>query len=315
MFSLNSYFKRNTKVEKSVDLNHQRIFILPTKQGGGFLVSIIILFLISFVYNNNLSYLLTFLLISVFLISLLHSYQSLYGLKLSFLGCHKVFAGEALGVNLLLSNPMNLERINLQVGFSADEKINLQAHEEKKLTLPFFVNKRGWQEMEKITVSSTYPFGFFRVWSVIHFSEKYLAYPAPTIDDSSIPFTGNESNLGEDIVNTTHLSKGDDFNGLKEYRGGDPIKHIHWKSFAKGHGLFTKQFQLGSKSNQHLWLDFDLTTGHDLEKRLSQLCRWVVDAEKSGQDYGFLLPGYSIQPSHGDLHYHQCLKALALFNP
>jgi len=60
---------------------------------------------------------------------------------------------------------------------------------------------------------------------------------------------------------------------------------------AKGQGLFSKQYSEDSSSE--LWLDYEQTLGHNVEERLSQLCRWVLDAEKAGLTYGFKASGIS----------------------
>ena len=84
--------------EKSMDgkpivLTHHRIFILPTQRGLGFVVLLILLLLIAFVYNNNLAYLLTFLIASVFFVTILHSFRSLSGLSVQAGLAKPVFAG------------------------------------------------------------------------------------------------------------------------------------------------------------------------------------------------------------------------------
>jgi len=62
-----------------------------------------------------------------------------------------------------------------------------------------------------------------------------------------------------------------------------------------------------------IWLDYDNAPGHNTEERLSQLCRWVIDAERAGIQYGFSLPGLKLPPDNGLLHNRKCLEALALF--
>ena len=47
--------------------------------------------------------------------------------------------------------------------------------------------------------------------------------------------------------------------------------------------------------------------------RLSQLARWIATAERSGQSYALTIPGAVISAGHGDAHFHECLRALALF--
>ena len=76
-------------------------------------------------------------------------------------------------------------------------------------------------------------------------------------------------------------------------------------------GSMTKQFT--ETLDRELWLDFDSLNGLPPEQRLSQLCRWVLDAEADQQRYGLILPGTRIEPDHGANHEFRCLKALALF--
>ena len=76
-----------------LSLNHRRIFILPTKRGLGFALLMLLLLLIAFVYNNNLVYMLTFLLASIFFITILHTYKSLSGLIVQKGRSKAVFAG------------------------------------------------------------------------------------------------------------------------------------------------------------------------------------------------------------------------------
>ena len=69
-----------------------------------------------------------------------------------------------------------------------------------------------------------------------------------------------------------------------------------------------KRFAGGAGS---CWLDYADTAG-GVEVRLSQLARWVLDAEQLGWRYGLRLPGREIQPATGANHRLACLRALAL---
>jgi len=71
------------------------------------------LLLIAFVYNNNLAYLLAFLLASIFFITILHSFKSLAELIVSSGGGLPVFAGEAVAFEITIDNPDTVERYNL----------------------------------------------------------------------------------------------------------------------------------------------------------------------------------------------------------
>ena len=88
------------------------------------------------------------------------------------------------------------------------------------------------------------------------------------------------------------------------------MQHIHWKTAAKDQGLYTKQF--GGDRSDEMWLDWRRLQHLEKEDRISQLTRWVIDAEQAGMNYGLWIPGGQIGPNHGDAHKHNCLRALAL---
>lgn len=308
-FKLSRFIKGEKTAVKRIVLNQRCIFILPTKRGLGFVVLISLLLLIAFVYNNNLAYLLAFLLASIFFITILHTFKSLANLVLTVGQSQPVFSGESAGFEIIVENLTKQARHNLQAHLQQKVDFTLSTQEKRRITLYSETVKRGWQDISTVTLSSTYPLGLFRAWSPLHFSAKVLVYPKPNIVELPFPeAAGAEINL----LNNPVAKKGsDDFYGLKEYQAGDSIKHIHWKAFAKGQGLFSKQYDGNDLSE--LWLNYEHTPGHNVEERLSQLSRWVIDAEKMGLQYGFKIPGMTIEPNHGKPHYEQCLQALALF--
>ena len=60
-------------------------------------------------------------------------------------------------------------------------------------------------------------------------------------------------------------------------------------------------------------LDYEALPGLDAERRLEQLCRWVLDADKAEVDYSLTLPGLAINRGRGPAHRRRCLEALARF--
>ncbi|MCK4840487.1 MAG: DUF58 domain-containing protein [Methylococcales bacterium] len=308
-FKLSRFISGEKSRFKQFTLGHRRIFILPTQSGLGFVVLIALLLLIAFIYNNNLAYLLAFLLASIFFITILHSFKSLAGLVLTQGNSQAVFAGEATGFEIMIDNPNKTARFNLQASLDKTFNFTLPGEEKKRLTLYSATSKRGWHQIETVTISSTYPLGLFRAWSPLRFSAQALVYPKPNSIERDFPEA--EGNNVQTMQNNVSQKGSDDFYGLKEYQQGDSVKQIHWKAFAKGQGLFSKQYAGDNLSE--LWLNYQQTPGHNVEERLSQLCRWVIDAEKLGLQYGFSIPGIKLEPDHGLIHYEKCLHALALF--
>ena len=62
------------------------------------------------------------------------------------------------------------------------------------------------------------------------------------------------------------------------------------------------------------WLEWSALEGMETEKRLSQLCRWILASEsRSARPYGLRVPGTEIAPGRGPSHRIRCLRALALY--
>ncbi|MEQ1635749.1 MAG: DUF58 domain-containing protein [Methylococcales bacterium] len=302
-----SIFKGEKPVKGPIVLQHRRIFILPTQHGMSFILLLVILLLIAFIYNNNLTYLLAFMLLSILMVTILLTFRSLSGLIIHAGQNKPVFAGEIAAYSLLIENPGPIDRINLEFSIEQPAQCDVPAYSREGITLYATTRKRGWFQVGTIRVSSRFPLGLFRVWSPIRFDHPVLVYPKPA--SRLLPFP--ESTTRQNPQGFAQKGGGDDFYGLQEYQAGDAIKQINWKAYAKGQGLMTKHFS--NDKAAEIWLDYMATPGHNTEERLSQLCRWVIDAEAAGLKYGFQLPGVMLPPAQGVAHYAQCLQALALF--
>ena len=305
-FKAHRLFVGDKASAEPIALNHRRIFILPTLRGLAFVVLIVLLLLIAFVYNNNLTYLLAFLLASIFFITILHTFKTLSGLTLQQGQSHSVFAGEAATFAIHINNPSATERDNVSISLENTAVMTLKPRTVTTVNLTSITRQRGWHTAGKVTIASTYPLGLFRAWSPIRFDLNVLVYPKPALLAQPFPETASAH-----AEHGTGRNSGDDFFGLQSYQRGDAIKNIHWKTFAKGLGVFSKQY--GGDSSAEIWLDYELTSGYDVEQRLSQLCRWVIDAEQLGIRYGLALAGLKLAPDNGAVHYRKCLEALALF--
>ncbi|HEY8096301.1 MAG TPA: DUF58 domain-containing protein, partial [Methylobacter sp.] len=218
-FKLSRFISGEKAVDKPVTLNHRRIFILPTQRGLGFVLLITVLLLIAFVYNNNLAYMLAFLLASVFFVTILHSYKALAGLVVQKGRSKAVFAGEAAGFDIHINNPTDSDRQQILIKLQDNaQSLTLQPRSTAHIRLHSITQKRGWHEAGTVTLSSTYPLGLFRAWSPIRFDFKALVYPKSAHFEAPFPQTPSaESQQG------VNQKGGDDFYGLQEYQSGDSI--------------------------------------------------------------------------------------------
>ena len=99
---------------------------------------------------------------------------------------------------------------------------------------------------------------------------------------------------------------------MKAYQDGDRMRDIHWPSLAKTNKLVSIEYESLSNSSVNLsW--FSLPSHLGTEDKLSQLCFWVIEAEKSEQRYQLEMPNQTIEFDKGQTHFHECLRALALW--
>lgn len=289
-------------------LNRRHIYILPTKFGLLYGMVLFGLLIGSINYSLSLGFAMTFLLTGLGSISMLHSWRNLVNLKISMHKAHPVFAGEAAIFEITVADESNRARYCIEAKFaeqqSDTQNINALGESIFKLALPS--SKRGWLKAPRVGFSTEFPVSFFHVWAYAEIDSQCLIYPAPSAHSLAIP-SAHESGASGNLRNP---QGDDDFAGHRNYQFGDSPKRVDWKASSREQGLLTKQFQ--GEAISTLWLDWDATIGDNPEQRISQLTRWVLDAENNRLQYGLRIPGLQISPNGGDAHYHQCLSALAL---
>jgi len=286
-----------------------RVYILPTGIGIIFGLMAFAMLLGSMNYNNNLSFILTFVLIGLGLVSMHQCQRNLVGLELTFAGADPVFAGQSIRYRIAVTNQSKSVRygIRLYTTETNSRLLDLQPGESKIFVLPVETDKRGRVSLQRFGVRTLFPFELFRSWAWLHMNINGLVYPAPADNAPQPPPT---------IVahgHRQHDARGEeDFAGLRRYQLGDSPRHVAWKAYARSGQLLSKQFAGADTSSQ--WFDFSEIADRDIEERLSILTHWIVDADRTLEDYGLRMPGAEFAPAHGDQHRRECLETLALFD-
>ena len=259
-------------------------------------------------YNNNLSFVLTFLLTGIGLVSMHQCQRNLVSLELSFAGVEPVFAGQAALFRVAITNHSRTARHNIMLYTDVDESEvhDLLPGESTVFVLSVPTDKRGYVRLERFGIRTLFPFELFRSWAWLHMYPKGIVYPHPA--EHAPPPPATQTALGH----RQHDARGEeDFAGLRRFHSGDSPRNVAWKAYARTDQLLSKQYAGADMSSQ--WFDFDAVVSSDLEERLSVLTRWIIDADRTLEDYGLRLPGRSFPPAHGDAHRRRCLEALALF--
>ena len=301
-------------------LRRQRVYIFLTRQGFLFALLLIVMLLGAMNYVNSMAYLMTFLLGSLFMVCMLHSYRNLRGLIVACRAAEPVFAGAAARFPLLFDNRGGVERMALRVrpapmrrrhglpdpNNAAFLDLSLAANGPTRGLLEVTARQRGTLRIPRLIIETRYPLGLFRAWSFLD-GPTCTVYPRPDGNYVLPPF--QELHVDRD---TGRRPGSDDFAGFAAYRPGDSIRRIDWRAFAREQGLLVKRFS--GSGGQRLVLSWDaLPTALPIEARLSQLCRWVLEAEHLEIHYALELPDAGIKVGGGAEHRRACLEALAHF--
>ena len=291
------------------ELSSRRIYILPTAVGLVFALMAFTMMLGSMNYNNNLSFVLTFLLTGLGFVSMHQCQRNLVNLELSFAGVDPVFAGQAAEFQVAITNHSKNRRPHLQIynGDITSDIYDLAPGESRVFKLEIPTDRRGYVRLERFGVRTLFPFELFRAWSWLHMDLHGIVYPKPAAKAPEPPPTQSAHGHRQ------HDARGEeDFAGLRKFIVGDSPRHVAWKAYARSGDLLSKQFSGADTSSQ--WFDFNEIDAPDIEERLSILTRWIIDADRTQRDYGLRLPGQEFPPAHGEAQRHGCLEALAFFD-
>ena len=315
------WFENRLPLTDHVTLTQRTVYILPTRPGLMLGVTLLTLLVASINFQLNLGYLLTFLLAGSALVGMHVCHGTLRGLSMNLIASPAQYAGAMATFDIQLLNEKRSVRhgIGLSV-LSTNVKNTKQDHwswadvpaqGSSTVQVAFKPERRGLHRLPTLTAETRFPLGTFRVWTVWRPAAQALVYPAPEANAPPLP-PGEPRSGG--AANAARAQNTGEFDGVRAYRRGDPLKLVVWKKAAKaddnGNGLVVRDTQQAQR--HELWLDFAQAGAGGKEQKLSRLCAWILSADKLALDYGLRLPSLEIKPASGETHKRQCLEALAL---
>jgi len=290
-------------------LTQRNVYILPTGPGFMLAATLLLLLLTSINYQLNLGYLLTFLLAGCAVVGMHVGHATLRGIGMNLIAPAAQFANASATIGILIQSQRRAARHGIGLAVIGSGHwlwTDVPAQGSCTVHIAFRPSRRGLHPVPAITAETRFPLGIFRVWTVWRPAAKLLVYPAPEAKPPPLP----PGQPRADGAATAHLSVTGEYDGVRAYRRGDPLKLIVWKKAAKADELVSRDAQ--QVQHVELWLDPKDCGLSDPEQRLSRLCAWVLLAEQQGIDYGLRLAAREIHPGSGEAHKRRCLEALAL---
>ena len=320
------WFEARLPLADSVTLTQRTVYILPTRPGLMLFVTLAVLLVASINYQLNLGYLLTFLLAGTALVGMHVCHGTLRGLAMNLIAPSAHYAGESTAFDIKLTNNRRSVRHGIGLSVLDPQAVNGKAGAARRLAwtdvpaqgsslvqVAFTPQRRGLHRLPTLTAETRFPLGTFRVWTVWRPAAQVMVYPAPEPNPPPLP-PGVPRAQG--AGSAARAQGSGEFDGVRAYRRGDPLKNVLWKKAAKSSGQNGENGGLvvrdiAQAQRHELWLDIRQAGPPDLEHQLSRLCAWVLQADRLGLDYGLRLAALELKPASGEAHKRRCLEALA----
>lgn len=312
------WWQSRLPLRDSTTLTQRNVYILPTGPGFMLGVTLLVLLVASINYQLNLGYVLTFLLAGCAVVGMHVCHSTLRGLTMHLIAPEPQFSGASVPISITLTSQRRSVRHGIGLAVLGTDHwswTDVPPQGSAKVQVAFTPTQRGRVRLPALTAETRFPLGTFRVWTVWRPAALVLVYP--TAEAHPPPLPPGQAQAGG-TARARHLGSGE-FDGVRAYRRGDPLKHVVWKKAAKADELVSRDSE--ALQRLELWLDLTQTgiagasqPGPAQEQALSRLCAWVRLADKRDLRFGLRLGTVAIAPNSGEVHLRACLQALALYN-
>lgn len=305
------FFRSRPEDALPLTIEHQRIYIVPSKRGLAYLLALVVCLIASINYQLNLGYALSFLLAGMFSASLLHTYKNLAGITLESMHASSVSLGEPAKFIVRLGNKTAVDRIGIDVKYGNKcRRTDLLTDSITTVELPVAAQERGYLSLGRLTFTSQFPIGLWTTWSYCHAPAWVIVHPQPEQNPPPLP-----QGFTEGCADAAQLSNEGDVAGLRDYVPGDPLTRVAWKRAARtggASGLHVRELEQNMAGGD-IDLSLSITNAHGLEAQLSRLSAWVNEATRTGASFSLTLNNTAIKTNTGDAHRLQCLDALGVY--
>lgn len=125
------------------------------------------------------------------------------------------------------------------------------------LSLTIGCNRRGRHQLGPITLQSSYPLGINQISETVYDTwAEILVYPG-TFPIRNLVLLGAGHLLPTGVSSASKEGGHDIFIGLRDYRHGDSIRHIHWNASARHGKLVVKENENINKTEVCIVLDLN----------------------------------------------------------
>jgi len=272
-------------------------------------------------------YLLALLLVSSLVVGALLPRFNIKGVRVYRRLPREAVEGDEIQMQLELSRTGWLARYLLQVqdrlpfspGGTAAVMI-LRLGRPQTLQCPIPCERRGIHRIGPLTLSSDYPLALLRAEAEVPDSESEICVLPQTFELQGFPLFGH-GGFPTDGHQIGPAARGhDQFAGIRDYRQGDSLRHIHWRASARRGEWVVKEYE--PLENAELLLVLNACTSDNLGDGRESCFEYSVRiaasvarfAIENGHRVGLFCQGsrlFWLAPDRGALHYRHLLQLLA----
>ncbi|WP_127715832.1 hypothetical protein [Halobacteriovorax sp. HLS] len=223
-------------------LRSNRTYILPTRYGVIFGIVILIEFMVSITFGHPFAYLITFISSSIIFMSAIYTNSSFQSISTLPIQEDLVEVSQNVIFRLPLELSDKFENKSFRV---CDDQTQIYRDEIvtfDKAYVDIYIGEqmRGVHHINRVKLSTTFPFGLFRAWRYFDIDRKLYIYPKLINSNElmSVMQSNHSSNESVDKVGQNN----EDFLEHKKALETDSWRHIDWKAYASGKGLLSKVY-------------------------------------------------------------------------
>jgi len=261
--------------------------------------------------SNNLLYLLTSLLLGFMGASGFLGKRNLSNLELDVEVPEEVYAGREVPLRLKAANRKGLlPSFLLQIEVNGGKVLlpYLDPNSEACLSVKVVFPKRGRHEIGPVSISSVFPFNFFRRRVLSGKKKEVVVFPSPK--PFPIPNSLDRERPAGELYSKDRGVEGD-LISIRDYVEKDPLKYVHWKQSARTEVLKIKE--LSDTEGRSRRIEFERIPARDAEERLSFATYLVLTLMRRRVPVGLKIKNVLFQPGLSEAHRRSLLKELALY--
>ena len=180
----------------------------------------------------------------------------------------EAFQGDEVAIDLVISNPSRGMRLGLDVLDAHVQPArvfvgHLGPGERVAVSTLRAANRRGVHRSAEIVLSSSAPFGVAERRRVLEVAGETVVYPTLEALDG-LPFVDASPTHDRALHAFPRRGGGPEYLGIREYRSGDSMRHVHWPSTARHGELMVRELEREQTRRLAIVLDTSADVGEEL---------------------------------------------------